>query len=135
MNPLHTILIVDDDALIINTLKRRFGGFGIEVYTANTPSETREILEKIIPEVIILDLLLTQEDGSEAIMDYVKSEDRFKNIPIIILTNLDKPELKEMLLAQGAKEYLIKGSMSIDEIYDKIIGYLEPNKIDKIEQN
>jgi hypothetical protein len=42
------------------------------------------------------------------------------------LTNLDKPELKQMLLSQGVKEYIIKGSLSLDELYEKVMGYLEP---------
>lgn len=134
----HSILIIDDDLLILNTLKIRFATWDSEVYTTGTPDGAKQILEKTTPEVIILDLLLTKEDGSTGILDYLKTEDRLKNIPVLVLTNLDKPELKQMLLAQGVKEYLIKGSLTLDEIYNKVVGYLEPtsgiDKNDKIEQ-
>lgn len=122
----HVILIVDDDVLILNTLKRRFETWDIEVFTANTPDEAKKTLEKITPEILILDLLLTKDDGSSGVIDYVKSQGRLKSIPIIVLTNLDKPELRQMLLAQGIKEYLIKGSLTLDALYNKILGYLEP---------
>jgi len=122
----HTILMVDDDPLILNTLKKRFENRGTEVFTSGTPEEAKEMLEKITPEVLILDLLLTREDGSSGILDYLKSQPRLENVPVIVLTNLDKPELKEMLLGQGVKEYLIKGSMTLDDLYDKVIRYLEP---------
>ena len=124
----HTILMVDDDTLILNTLKKRFETWQTEVYTAGTPEQAKQILQKITPEVVILDLLLTKEDGSTGVIDYIKSQERLQNIPVIVLTNLDKPELKQMLLAQGVKEYLIKGSMTLDDLYDKVLGYLEPQK-------
>lgn len=124
----HTILLVDDDALIINTLSKRFSTREVEFFTAKTPDEAKTILDKVVPEVIILDLLLTKEDGSTGVLDKLKSEERLQNVPVLVLTNLDKPELKEMLLAQGVKEYIIKGSLSLDELYEKVLGYLEPKK-------
>jgi DNA-binding response OmpR family regulator len=122
----HTILMVDDDTLILNTLKKRFETWDTEVYAAGTPEEAKKILEKITPEVVVLDLLLTKEDGSTGILDYLKSQERLNHIPVLVLTNLDKPELKQMLLGQGVKEYLIKGSMTLDDLYDKVVSYLEP---------
>jgi DNA-binding response OmpR family regulator len=124
----HTILMVDDDTLILNTLKKRFETWDTEVYPASTPEEAKQILEKITPEVVILDLLLTKEDGSSGVLDYIKSQERLKHIPVLVLTNLDKPELKQMLLQQGVKEYLIKGSLTLDDLYEKVVGYLEPKE-------
>lgn len=119
-------MIVDDDKLILNTLKQRFATWQIEVYIAGTPEEAKNLLKTITPEVVLLDLLLTTEDGSTGILDYLKSQPRLQNVPVLALTNLDKPELKRMLLGQGVKEYWIKGTMSMDELYDKVMAYLEP---------
>ena len=122
----HTILMVDDDILILNTLKKRFETWDTEVFAAADSDQAKKILEKVTPEVVVLDLLLTKEDGSSGILDYMKSQPRLATLPVIILTNLDKPELKQMLLSQGVKEYLIKGSMNLDDLYTKVQGYLEP---------
>jgi DNA-binding response OmpR family regulator len=122
----HSILMVDDDTLILNTLKKRFATWETEVYAASTPEEAKKILETVTPEIVILDLLLTKDDGSSGVMDFLRSQDRLQNIPVLVLTNLDKPELKQMLLSQGVKEYLIKGSMTLDDLYNKVQGYLEP---------
>ena len=127
----HSILIIDDDALIITTLKKRFATRETEIFTAGTPEEARIILEKLVPEIVILDLLLTKDDGSTGIMDYLKSQERLQNVPVIILTNLDKPELKQVLLSQGVKEYLVKGSLTLDQLYEKVLGYLEPKEENK----
>ena len=122
----HSILLVDDDTLIINTLSKRFSTREIEFYSAKSSDEAKAILDKVVPEVLILDLLLTKEDGSAGILDKLRSEERLKNVIVLILTNLDKPELREMLLAQGVKEYIIKGSLSLDELYEKVLGYVQP---------
>lgn len=122
----HIILIIDDDALIVDTLKKKLFVSGTEVYTANDPEKAKEILEKVFPEVVILDLLLTKDDGSQGILDFMKSKPALENVPVIVLTNMDKPEIKNLLLSQGVKEYLIKGSLSLDEIYKKVFSYLEP---------
>jgi DNA-binding response OmpR family regulator len=125
----YTVLLIDDDALIINTLKQRFATREIELFTASSPEEAKSILDKLTPQIVILDLLLTREDGSSGVLDKLKSQDRLKDVPVLVLTNLDKPELKTMLLSQGIKEYVIKGSLSLDELYEKVVGYLEPKKV------
>jgi len=122
----HSLVIVDDDTLILNTLRNRFATWDIEVYSAATPEEAKVILEKITPDLVLLDLLLTRDDGSSGIMDYLKSQQRLSNVPVLVLTNLDKPELKQALLEQGVKEYIIKGSISLDDLYNKVVSYLEP---------
>ncbi len=124
----HIVLLIDDDALIINTLKQRFATREIELFTAGSPEEAKSILEKITPQIVVLDLLLTREDGSSGVLDKLKSQERLKHIPVLVLTNLDKPELRTMLLGQGVKEYLIKGSLSLDELYEKVLSYLEPKE-------
>jgi two-component system response regulator VicR len=123
----HTILVIDDDKLILNTLKEQFETWGTEIFSAATPQEAKDQLAKIIPDLVILDLLLTKEDGSTGILDYIQSQDRLRQVPVIVLTNLDKPELKQMLLAQGTiKEYLIKGNLNLEDLHKIVWGYLEP---------
>jgi DNA-binding response OmpR family regulator len=126
MQAKHTILIVDDDELILNTLKQRFATWDMDVYSAKDPLAAKELMAKVSPELIILDLLLTKDDGSTGVLDFMKSDPRLENIPVIVLTNLEKPELKRILLSQGVKEYLIKGSITLDDLYLKAMGYLEP---------
>lgn len=124
----HSLLIIDDDKLIVNTLQKRFESFEMDVYAAYSETEAKAMLDKYTPELVLLDLLLTTEDGSLSILDYMKSQPKLANVPVIVLTNLDKPDLKEILASQGVKEFLVKGQLSLDQIYDKVIGYLEPLK-------
>jgi DNA-binding response OmpR family regulator len=122
----HTLLIVDDDKLITNTLEKRFSSFDFDVRTAQTAGQAKHILETFNPDAVILDLLLTTEDGSMGVLDFMQSKMGLENVPVIVLTNLDKPELREVLEQQGVKEFLVKGQLSLDEIYNKVMSYLEP---------
>lgn len=122
----HVILIVDDDKLVVDTLKKRFDNWGMIVYTANTAVEAKSVLDKVTPEVVILDLILENDESSQNILNYMKSQDRLREIPILVLTNLDQPEMKNLLLSQGVKEYIVKGTLTLDQIYDKVMSYLEP---------
>ena len=127
----HIILLVDDDPLILKTLQQRFDGWEMDVRVASTPEQAKDTLQTVTPEIIVLDLLLTKEDGSSGIIDYVKSQEHLQHVPILVLTNLDKPELRQMLQSQGVKEYLIKGSMSLDDLFEKVKSYLEPQAGDR----
>ena len=125
----HPILIVDDDQLILNTLKKRLESWETDIQIASTPQEAKDSMSKVVPELVMLDLLLTESDGSSGILDFMQSKENLVHVPVIILTNLDKPELKNMLLSQGrVKEYLIKGSLDLDDLVKKVWGYLEPGK-------
>lgn len=125
----HNILIVDDDKLILNTLKKSFETWKTEVLSAATPQEAKAALAVSTPDLVILDLLLTEADGSSGILDYMRGQERLRKVPVIVLTNLDKPELKDMLLKGGqVKEYLIKGSVNLEDLYSKVKNYLEPAK-------
>jgi DNA-binding response OmpR family regulator len=126
----HSVLIVDDDALILKTLSDRFSGWGTEVYSASSPQQAKDVMEKVTPELVMLDLLLTKDDGAEDVIDFMKSKTNLEHVPVLVLTNLDKPDLKQLMLGMGVKEYLIKGSLSVDAIYEKAMGYLEPEPKD-----
>jgi DNA-binding response OmpR family regulator len=126
----HSILIVDDDQLIVKTLAQRFSNWDIEVYKANTPEQAKIIVDKFKPEVVLLDLLLTQNDGAVDVMDFIKTKPELQNTTVLVLTNLDKPDLQHIILAQGAKEYMVKGKISLDEVYERVMGYLEPKAHD-----
>ena len=129
MHPHYTILIIDDDKLILNTLKRQLESWELDVSLAATPAEAKNFLAGQTPDLVLLDLLLTEADGSTGVLDYMQGDQRLKAVPVIVLTNLDKPELKNMLLKQGIiKEYLTKGSLNLDELHKTIWGYLEPGK-------
>lgn len=77
------ILVIEDDADVRETLKDVLEMQGFEVTTACHGGEGIEALEKTIPNVILLDLMMPQVNGWQ-FLDLQRNDPRFNEIPVII---------------------------------------------------
>lgn len=121
----HILLIDDDDAL-----RRLFGGYlekaGFQIIYANDGDDGREIARRLQPDLILLDLGLPGIDGYE-LSSKLKKEDMTKNIPVIILSNVDMSKEAEGFLKQtGVSDYIHK-SVEADELVARVTKVLENN--------
>ena len=102
------ILIVDDDSRNIFTLTSTLETMDAEVFSAFNGKEAIEILEAGNNiDLILMDIMMPVMDGLVAI-ENIKSNDRFKDIPIIAITARTMPEDKQKCLDAGANDYLSK---------------------------
>ena len=74
-------------------------------------------LEK--PDLILLDLILPKVHGFE-VLKQLKDDKETKDIPIIVLTNLEGTGDVEKALELGATTYLVKANYSLEEVLQKI---------------
>ncbi|MDD5595430.1 MAG: response regulator [Candidatus Omnitrophica bacterium] len=79
------ILVVDDEPDIRDVGTVRLKHLGYKVVSAVDAEEALVLLEKNIPDLILLDLLLPKMQGDE-LCKKLKSDDKYKNIPIILFT-------------------------------------------------
>jgi signal transduction histidine kinase len=100
------IIVVDDNVenltAIKNTLKDIY-----EVYPSISAAKMFELLEHITPDLILLDVEMPETNGYEAAVK-LKSNERFKEIPIIFLTSINDAENEIKGLNLGAVDYLHK---------------------------
>jgi len=102
------ILLVDDDSRNIFTLTSLLENAEAEVYSAFNGKEAIEILETGQDiDLILMDIMMPVMDGLEAIRS-IKSNEKFKDIPIIAITAKNMPEDKQSCLDVGANDYLAK---------------------------
>ena len=101
------ILIIDDEPDILRAAKVRLMSFGYEVITAGDGSDIVNLVQKNMPDLILLDLRLPRMDGDK-ICAMLKADDRFKNIPIIIFTASSDLNTSKKVKDSGANGYLIK---------------------------
>src|SRR6267378_3138238 len=80
------ILLVDDDAFIVEAYSRKLIQGGWEVETASGGAEAREVLLRTRPEVAVLDLMLPEFNGFELIK-FIRSRDELKGTRTIVLSN------------------------------------------------
>jgi CheY-like chemotaxis protein len=102
------VLIVDDDPDILVVSAVRLRKLGYEVSTARDTTEALDIITKITPDLILLDLIMPKMRGDEFCKS-LKVDDRYKHIPIILFTaSVGRANTPENLKAVGADDCLFK---------------------------
>lgn len=99
------LLVVDDEAIIRHSFRRVFVSSEIEVITAETLAEARQVFDRDRPDVIVLDLELPDGNGLE-FFEHVRSEDPKR--PVIFLTAHGTTETAIEAMKHGAFDYLLK---------------------------
>jgi len=121
-NQKSNILIIEDEKLLYNLLKQKLQGVGIDVDGAIDGETALEKIAKHEPDLILLDLLLPGIDGFE-VLKRLKQEERFKHIPVIVISNLGETKDIDSIMKLGASEYIIKAESSPQEITDVVLKY------------
>lgn len=117
------ILVAEDDMFYANVYKVKLAHEGYEVQVVgNGDWVMRSIAEKI-PDLILLDLVMPVKDGFETLRE-IRADDRYKNIPVVVLSNLGQEEDIERAKQTGATDYLIKTNISIQQLLETINKYV-----------
>lgn len=119
---MNKILIVDDEPNIVMTLEYAFRKQGFEVFIARDGSEALEILNKEIPDVIMLDIMMPNVDGYET-LKRIKNNKELEKTKVVFLTAKNKASDIEKGLKLGADKYLTK-PFSIKKIVSEIVELL-----------
>jgi len=101
---LKKVLVVDDEKPISDIVKFNLTKEGYDVYTAFDGEEALEMVEEVIPDLILLDLMLPKKDGLEVCREVRKNHD----MPIIMVTAKDQEIDKVLGLELGADDYVTK---------------------------
>ena len=106
------ILVVDDEASILNTLQILLKGEGFEVHTAATASAALGLVDEVSPDLVLSDIRMPGKSGLELLED-VRGRDR--EIPVILMTAQASLQSAVQAVNQGAYYYLQK-PFSNDEL-------------------
>jgi CheY-like chemotaxis protein len=115
----NRILIVEDDPLLVRIYSVRLKEEGFDVDVASDGNEAMENVKKQAPDLILLDLLMPRRDGF-AFLDDLKALGLNPKPPVVVLTNLDKPDDAAKAKQMGADDYVVKGDTNMDAIIAKI---------------
>ncbi|MBE5805787.1 MAG: response regulator transcription factor [Clostridiales bacterium] len=97
------VLIVDDEEHIREILKMNLELSGYKCIEAEDGEKAIEILEKITPDIVLLDIMLPKKDGYQIADEFIK-----KDVPIIFLTAKENVLDKVKGLKLGAEDYIVK---------------------------
>lgn len=110
------ILIVDDEPSFCRILEKKLTGEGYQVLIAENGRIALDILSRTDVDLILLDLIMPEVDGITFV--YNLKHSLMKNIPIIILTNLDQASHQPEI-----KDFLLKTNTSLEDIVKKVKQY------------
>jgi len=119
MRKANKILLAEDDKFLVRAYKDGIARAGFEVIVAHDGKEAMDKLKSEKPDLLLLDLVMPIKNGFE-VLEEMKMDDGFKNIPVIILSNLGQDTDIAKGKKLGAIDYLIKSNFSMKEVIEKV---------------
>jgi two-component system, OmpR family, KDP operon response regulator KdpE len=100
----HTVLIVDDEPRILDSLRMNLELEGYQVFEATNGQEALDAVRLRLPDLVVMDVMMPELDGFEALRELRK----FSSVPVVLLTV--KSDERDVIhgLEQGADDYLPK---------------------------
>lgn len=104
-----TIVFIEDNPLIQMAYRNRLQRGGFRVETASDGLEAMKMLSRLVPDLVILDLLLPKFNGVE-VLKFIQSNARLKNVPIVVLSTNSIIDPAEEYVLESTSERLLKSS-------------------------
>ena len=103
-----TVLLVDDQPVIAMMVRKMLASDpAIEVHVCAHATEAVARAREVRPTVILQDLVMPEANGLDLVLAY-RSMPETRDIPIIVLSSNDEPEMKRSAFAIGANDYVVK---------------------------
>jgi DNA-binding response OmpR family regulator len=112
-----TILIVEDDKLLGKEITEELQDAGYDARWCRTGEEAFQVLDSQKVDLVYLDIMLPDMDGYE-ILKRIKETEAYKDTPVVMLSNLGQVNEIERAIELGAKDYLVKARMDLDNLVE-----------------
>ena len=116
------ILIVDDEQDIVESLKFVLESSDYTCYCAYNGEDGLKLAKEIMPDLMILDVMMPKINGYK-ISRLLKYDNKYKDIPILMVTARSQEEDKLIGEDTGANEYITK-PFDLDDVVDRVKKYL-----------
>ena|SRR5665213_1579367 len=113
------IAIVEDDQTISQMYRMKFELEGYNVETAENGKLGLELVEKMRPDIILLDLMMPEMNGDE-MLTKVRKEPWGKSVKVIILTNMGEQELPTDVRQLGVSSVILKADMTPRQVAELV---------------
>jgi len=114
-----TILFIEDESALQKTFGEILKQEGYEMIPALDGEVGLRLAKDKKPDLILLDLILPRIHGFE-VLKKLKEDKETKEIPIIVLTNLEGISDVDKAIELGATTYLVKAQYTLEEVVEKI---------------
>jgi two-component system chemotaxis family response regulator WspR len=102
------VLLVDDQVMIGEALRRMLTGSpGIDFHYCSDPNKAIAVAKDVRPTVILQDLVMPGVSGLDLVRHY-RQDPSTRDIPVIVLSTKEDPQIKSEAFSAGANDYLVK---------------------------
>lgn len=115
----YQVLLVEDSKAIQQMYRNKLMMEQFAVVTADNGMEAIKALSISKPDIILLDLMMPIMDGYK-VLQVVKTDQRFKDVPVIVFSAKGQPDEVEKALSLGAAGYIVKSVTKPNEVVEKI---------------
>ena len=112
------IAIIEDDAMIAQMYQMKFELDGFEVEISDNGRDGLKMIEKFNPDMLLLDLRIPEFDGIK-VLEKLR-EGKFKNLPVILLTNSDRSEVPTDIDKFEISDYIVKANLTPRQVVEKV---------------
>lgn len=113
------IVLAEDEPMISLAYQKGLGFHGFDVVVAGDGAKALVAVQEHNPDILLLDIIMPRLNGIE-VLERLRSDDKFKSLPVIVLTNLGQPSDAQRVDELGAIAYLIKANLSLKELVQYI---------------
>ena len=119
------ILLAEDDRILRKAGEVSLRKKGYEVIPAVDGADAMAKAIEHIPDLVLLDVMMPKMNGFDVLFA-LKADPRVRDIPVIMLTNLETADDIKRAADGGAHSYLVKSNMNLDELAARIADALSP---------
>ncbi len=113
------ILLIEDEEMLANMYETKFQNEGFNIVKALDGEAGLNKAKEFLPDFILLDIIMPKMDGF-AVLKALKEDNKTKNIPVMLLTNLGQEEDMQRGEDLGVIGYLVKANTTPSEVVEAV---------------
>lgn len=119
-NGKKVVFIIEDEKPLAEAISEYLGSIGYDVKNAYNGNEAIKLLPAVKPDIVLLDIVLPEVNGIAVLKAIRADASAFKNIPVVVFSNLvgEKAWIEQMGLK--VSDYLVKANSSLADVAAKV---------------
>jgi len=114
-----TVAIIEDELPIAQMYRIKLELAGYHVEVADNGKSGLAMIEKVKPDLVLLDIMMPYMDGDE-VLQKLRADERFAKLPVVILTNIGSEELQQKIEKFGVSGYIQKSDLTPRQVLAKV---------------
>ncbi len=118
------ILLAEDDQFLSSLVAQRLNKEGYKVLNATDGKQVLKVFEENVPDLVLLDIIMPEINGIE-ILKIIRAQEKYKDVIIVVFSNLGQEHEIEEAKKAGADDFLVKVNFTLKEVVNKINALLK----------